>query len=302
MEKARERTLSFRRVDWPVPSVATFAQLVAAALEQRPTPVQTKITRPDGSIWEVLNRSVGEAELLLHVVAYVPGEEASTVPIASETTALGRARPPENQEFLEGDAMMLLAGNDVVLCVSAVQESSLTEYLRHLLTASGFDAQAKQFSLQKQANRDVIARLLKDGVRKVRLDVTAPSVSAVLPFGGSWGRLSRLREKALELVRGLVGSDRSDQELDRMVGLRSFVEIRADNQHLDEGAQVAENVLNNLEGEYEIITARGFRITPSEIALKEKVSFTADGKTVRYPEVWSSMQSFYQRLRLAGLS
>ena len=198
--------------------------------------------------------------------------------------------------------MMLVRGNDVVLCVSAVQERSLTDYIRLLLSQSGFDTQSKQFMLSKHANRDVIDQLLKEGVRKVRLNVTAPEVSATLPFGGSWGRLAALTEKALDLVRGLVGSDRSDQELERLSGLRSYVEIRADNEHLDQGAKIASNVLDNIEGDYEIVTMRGIRITPSEIALKEKVSFTADGKTVVYSEVWTRMTEFYERLKLAGLS
>jgi hypothetical protein len=302
MEKARERTLSFRRVEWPVPSTASLCQLLAAALASREKPLDTQLSRPDGSNWQVRNRSGDGDELLLHVVAYVPGEQASTVPLADDATDLGRASPPEDQEFLEGDAMMLVRGDDVVLCVSAVQERSLTDYIRLLLSQSGFDAQSKQFSLSKHANRDVIGQLLKEGVRKVRLNVTAPEVSAILPFGGSWGRLAALTEKALDLVRGLVGSDRSDQELERLSGLRSYVEIRADNEHLDQGAKIAENVLDNIEGDYEIVTMRGIRITPSEIALKEKVSFTADGKTVVYSEVWARMKEFYDRLKLAGLS
>ncbi len=302
MDKARERTLSFRRVEWPVPSAATLSQLVAATLAPREKPFETQLSRPDGSNWQVRNRSGDASELLIHVVAYVPGEQASTVPLAVDATDLGRASPPEDQEFLEGDAMMLIKGDDVVLCVSAVQERSLIDYVRALLSTSGFDAQSKQFSLQKHANRDVINQLLKEGVRKVRLNVTAPEVSAILPFGGSWGRLGSLAERALELVRGLAGSDRSDQELDRLVGLRSYVEIRADNEHLDQGAKIASNVLDNIEGDYEIVTMRGIRITPSEIALKEKVSFTADGKTVVYSEVWAKMREFYGRLKLAGLS
>lgn len=302
MEKARERTLSFRRVEWPVPTPATLAQLVAATLASREKPLDTQLSRPDGSNWQVRNRLGDASELLLHVVAYVPGEQASTVPLATESTELGKASPPENQEFLDGDAMMLISGNDVVLCVSAVQERSLVDYVRLLLSESGFDSQSKQFSLQKHANRDVINQLLKEGVRKVRLNVTAPAVSAALDFGGSWGRMASLAEKALELVRGLVGSDQSDQELGRLAGLRSYVEIRADNEHLDQGAKIAANVLDNIEGEYEIVTMRGIRITPSEIALKEKLSFTADGKTVVYTEVWVSMRQFYERLKLAGLS
>lgn len=302
MEKARERTLSFRRVDWPVPSSVTLCQLMAAALGSREKPLDTQLCRPDGSNWQVRNRSGNQDALLLHIVAYVPGEQASTVPLADDATDLGRASPPEDQEFLEGDAMMLIVGDEVVLCVSAVQERSLTDYVRLLLSKSGFDTQSKQFSLSKHANREVIDQLLKEGVRKVRLNVTAPEVSAVLPFGGSWGRLSAMAEMALGLVRGLAGSDRSDQELDRLTGLRSYVEIRADNEHLGDATKIAQNVLDNIEGDYEIVTNRGIRITPSEIALKEKVSFTADGKTVVYSEVWIKMKEFYERLKLAGLS
>lgn len=302
MEKARERTLSFRRVEWPVPSTATFCQLLAATLASRDKPLDTQLSRPDGSNWQVRNRSGDGDELLLHVVAYVPGEQASTVPLTADTTDLGRASPPEDQEFLEGDAMMFIRGDDVIFCVSALQERSLIDYIRLLLSQSGFDSQSKQFSLLKHANRDVIEQLLREGVRKIRLNVTAPDVSAALPFGGSWGRLAALTETALELVRGLIGSDRSEQELSRLAGLRSYVEIRADNEHLDQGAKIAENVLDNIEGDYEIVTTRGIRITSSEIALKEKVSFTADGKTVVYSEVWARMKEFYERLKLAGLS
>ena len=124
MTTFKNRTLSYRRANWFIDPGVYLRTIVADVLGRFADVSSTSIVRPDGTVWDIRHRRVGRDEIYLHVASHNPGEEASTVTRdAKEEGDLHRAPAPPGQDYLDGDAMMLINGDDVIVCVSDVSEN-----------------------------------------------------------------------------------------------------------------------------------------------------------------------------------
>lgn len=306
----KQRTLTYRRADWFVATApVTLEQLLRNALRRLATVTSTRIQRADDSVVEIAHRRLNGVEpLYLHVCVHTPGEGASAIPSgdAVEEVDLEVVPAPDGADFLDGDAMLLVHGNDVALCTSNMHEAAVVKYLRDLIEQSNQGRDFHSFELLKVANRDVLARLLAGGVRKITLDVHAFQETLERASHRHRGVFEAVRDGASEVFNALISRDEPAEEVMARSNLQAAVVISADmRQH--NGAEVvagevAQNVLDSFESGYQIETVSGIKITPEEVAVRERFSFPADGKTVRYRAVWRRLAEFYNSIRAEGLN
>jgi hypothetical protein len=305
MTTFKNRTLSYRRADWLIEPSMTLCGLVVDVLGGFPDVPSTSIVRPDGTVWDIRHRRVGDNQVHLHIASHNPGEEASTVTKdAKEEGDLQRAPAPPGQDYLDGDAMMLINGDDVIVCVSDVSEPAVTAYLRDLMEKGG-RSESNNFELRRTANPATLRTLVRDGVKSVNLNVSAFSATLPLAFNDSVTVADRIRAGLNAALSTLIGGDRSPADLEREANLQTFIELKARGNNelgLAAAARTAENVLDSFQEGYEIVTRTGVRITPSEISVREQARFAANGTTVDHGDVWDHMDGFFARLLDADIN
>lgn len=305
MTTFKNRTLSYRRTEWLIEPSVTLCGLITEVLASFPDVPSTSIVRPDGTVWDIRHRRIGRDQLHLHIASHNPGEEASTVTKdAQEEGDLQRAPAPPGQDYLDGDAMMLINGNDVIVCVSDVSEPAVTAYLRDLIQKAG-RAESNNFDLRRTANPATMRTLIRDGVKSVNLNVSAFSATLPLAFNEGAAIGDQIRAGLNAVLATLVGGDRTPADLEREANLQTFIELKARGNNelgLAAAARTAENVLDSFHEGYEIVTKTGVRITPLEISVREQARFAANGTTVDHSDVWDHMDGFFARLIAADIN
>jgi len=299
MTTFKNRTLSYRRADWLIDPGVSLRTIVADVLGRFADVPSTSVVRPDGTVWDIRHRRVGSAEVHLHIASHNPGEEASTVTKdAKEEGDLQRAPPPPGQDYLDGDAMMLINGNDVIICVSDVSEPATIAYLRALMEKAG-RTESNNFELRRTANPATVRTLVRDGVKSVNLNVSAFSATLPLALNESVNIADQIKAGLNTALSVLIGGDRTPADLEREADLQTSIELKARGNNelaLAAAARTAENVLDSFYDGYEIVTKNGVRITASEISVKEQARFAANGTTVDHNDVWDHMDGFFARL------
>lgn len=310
MAEQKLRTLSYRRATWfsGAPS-KSLREILKTALGKFSTVASTKIVRADDSVIKIVHRRAKADEpIYIHISLYTPGEGASTVPVADalEEVDLGVVAAPEGREFLDGDAMLLINGNDVIICTSNIHENTAVQYLRDLVASSKQGKDDHSFDLLKIANREIVGKLIKEGVKKITLDAHAFSESLRPTGDDNKSLFSSAKAGMTRLLNALVGQDADADEVSERAEVEAAITIRADLRRRD-GAEVvaaesAERVLDLFDSGYEIETVSGIKITPDEIAVRRRLSFPSDGKTVKYRPVWTALAKFYNSLLADGVN
>ncbi len=299
MTTFKNRTLSYRRATWFIDPDVSLRTIVADVLGRFADVSSTSIIRPDGTVWDIRHRRLARNEIYLHIASHNPGEEASTVTRdAKEEGDLHRAPAPPGQAYLDGDAMMLISGDDVIVCVSDVSENAVTAYLRALMEKAG-RSESNNFELRRTANPATIRTLVRDGVKSVNLNVSAFSATLSLAFHDSLTVGDQIKAGLNAALSTLIGGDRTPADLEREADLQTFIERKARGNNefaLAAAARTANNVLDSFHDGYEIVTKSGVRITASEISVKEQARFAANGTTVDHGDVWDHMDGFFARL------
>jgi len=247
--------------------------------------------------------------LLIHISTHNEGEFASVVPRSSRSvqTDLGTAPAPDGHDYLDGDAMVMLSGNDVIICVSNLHEKAVANYLRRLVGEKGGLPEKASFDLMKIANKNVIRKLIKSGVKAVTLDVGAfaESFNAIADGGGS--RATNAGHAIATFFRTLIEKDGKPDDYYLDENLNAAITIRADIRNgkgaaVEAASEAAENVLDLFQEGYQIETTSGITITPDQIVVRERFQFPAHGKTIQYKSAWSKMEEFYARLISEGVT
>lgn len=310
MVERKQRTLSYRRARWFEDAVAKDLEtLIRGCLSKYSSVASTRIERDDDSVVEIAHRRVKSGEpVYLHICLYAPGEGASTIPNlgTGAEVDLGVASAPAGTDFLDGDAMILIKGSDVVLCTSAMHEAAVAKYLRDLVERSQQGKGVQSFDLLRIANREVVDNLIKHGVKKITLDIHAfeQTLNPVNPQSRS--DLSAAKSGVSSLFGALIKRDGTPAEIMDASQLEAAVTIRADMRRQG-GAEVvagevASKVLDLFDFGYEIETVSGIKITSDEIAIRGKFSFPVDGKTVHYRPVWDQLAKFYNKILQDGIN
>jgi hypothetical protein len=303
----KEKTVSYRRAEWLTDhSVsATLAAYIKLAATKLPDVGTRTFPRDNGQVMTLASlHADSHGGYFLHITAETPGEAASIVPkrrvtdeIEVQTTA-----PPPGAEFMDGDAFVYVRGNDVCLCGTAMQDTTVRYFFHEFFRVAKLKDDATQFELLKVANVDAVKFLQKQGVKEIEL--RAALYAATLNYHRRKGQTHSLLAGMARLIKPLFTSEYDVTE----DALRLMLVVKTDGR--GKGLRLGEKRITKLaadlvehqeEGdEFAILTKTGQRIGPKEIFMRSKVSIDAKGKSVDRDKAWKELQSFYDILDSAG--
>lgn len=292
------RTIHYFRVSWTSGSPVSLGRMLVHCLNALPTRGNTLLPVRNGQA-AVMHRDVHDTEDVdLHVVSWIPGDQTSTVPHTRPDLEV--VNPPQNSDFLRGDAMLLIRGNHFLVLTSGMRLSPVEFYLKELLKEC--DEDATQFELVPIANRGLLQQIRSEGIKRITLGLSQylETFNAdeprtfksqiglrfrnLLMDTSSWESISRANLQAsLSVVSGTV----SDGGLssDEMADL-------ADEIALDEDDALFEDVV--------IETKKGTTHARNELKLRRKAGVETHGTTVSYVAAWQEMENYFLELEENG--
>jgi hypothetical protein len=309
MATQREKTVGYRRAEWFDQGTAAppLEKCLRQALGQLKTIDERTIVRGGSNVKVAKQQDAYRGGLLLHLATETPGEAASVVPKVVSTAIeldLRTQSPPNDGEWLDGDAFVLVHDDHVCLCTTGMHESAVATFFYHLFEKAKVPPNFRDFILLKAVDITRLTMLQRQGVQEIEIRGSLYKVTADYVH----------RQTHVPGILGLLG-----KEVKRQLGkphdvtqdsLRVAINIKLDKRQrsrLSIGEKdlqtLAEDLIKNVEDDddYTIITGDNQKITPKEIFVKTKALIEADGKTVGRDKAWQELILFYHSLLNAGV-
>lgn len=241
----------------------------------------------------------------LHLVSYTPDDEISVVPEAGAVSDadLALIAPPKDADFLDGELMLLVKDNDVMMCRSGLGESGFLSYVSSLARRARIPSVDYTFHLMKRADVDKLEMIRNEGVKSVSMNAIANQAAV--------GHVKRGRVEHGSISKRVIGS--AWEEISAILGLEGEIPVEAENLKVEvllsfdkrRGTDIdqrqiefiAEQMLADEENDgFSIETLTGRKIRAEDIVLSKQEKFTAYGKSVKHRDAWAALRAFYDEL------
>jgi hypothetical protein len=302
------KTLIYHRAEYFGNNAATvnLAMCIKLATDKRTTANERQVSRPDGQTVRLAHMQPdSDKGFLLHLTVDTPGEYASVVPKVSETTTeiqVGTVAPPNDSEFMDGDAFLYVRGNDVCLCGTSTTIGTVRLFFYKFFEEAAIRHDATSFHFLNALDPDKIEFIMRNGVKEIDLSGTLhrASIDYAKRKTQAVGAFDWLRKQ----FNGLIGSPH-DVAPD---GLRVMVTLKLDRRAKGFAIghkkleKIAISIIENQEDidEYSIITDNNQKVRPSEIVLRSQVELDRLGKSVGRAQAWRALMDYYRELSDTG--
>jgi hypothetical protein len=264
--------------------------------------VPQRRARSGSMIVEARNVDDGNKRLpvMLHLVGYTPDDQISIVPNAPDKAeaALALLKAPKDAEFLDGNAMILVRDNDVLICRSGLGESALYDYVYELSQRAKLKAANTSFRLMKRVDVDKLELIREEGVAHISMNAIAHETT--LEHIKRKSVRKRLAARAWEEVQAILGMEQEvpkDAENVKVEVILSFDKQEGTAIDQKQLTSLAERVLQDGDDEgFSIRTLKGRTLRAEDIVLSKPVAMPAFGKTVKHTDAWNELKAFYAEL------
>ncbi len=291
------RTLTLREAA-NVNDFAGFGTLegVLRAIHQQDAPPQDR-TAPSGqSFVQCRSLHISADHLLIHLVGYTPDDLIQVLPVNEPGVQLAEA--PAGMEFLDGEMMLHVRGNSVLICRCGLPDGAFMAYVEYFAAAMGQAAGAVHFALGKRVDVDKLALIAEEGVHKLRMNAVAHAVST--EGGGRTTVIEKVTGTILDEIKDLLAIEHAlPEEAENLkveVSL-SFDKRKGTQVDRDSLQQLAETVLDQGDDGFQIETMTGRKVRAADILLSKTVAMQKFGKSVHHQEAWGHLVTFDQELR-----
>ncbi|HVC61912.1 MAG TPA: hypothetical protein VND19_16315 [Acetobacteraceae bacterium] len=308
MAEQRKKTLSYHRAEYfcDHPESINLGLCIKLATDKCQTANERAVMRPGGQVVRLAHiQTDADNGCLLHLTVDTPGECASVVPKVSDMASeikVGTIAPPNDSEFMDGDAFLYVRGNDVCLCEISARIGTIRTFLYKFFEQAAIRHDATNFHFLNALDPDKIEFIMRNGVKEIDLRGTMhrASVDYAKRKTQAVGAFDWLRKQ----FNGLVGSPH-DVAPD---GIRVVITLKSDKRAKGFAIghkkleKIAVSIIKNQEDidEYSIITDNGQKVNPSEIVLHSQVEFDKLGKSIGRAQAWKALMDYYKELSDTG--
>lgn len=152
-------------------------QVLSACLSHFPNIGDTLVSLREGSA-QIQHKEVRAYGQYLHVAAYSEGENVSIVPRTRSIPEADLSSQPPGQDwdYLDGDGMVMVSGNHVLMLPSGLGQALLEKYMQGLLknaldSGVSLPNDVRSFQLLPIANQDVMNTVRQEEIKNIRLNL-----------------------------------------------------------------------------------------------------------------------------------
>jgi hypothetical protein len=205
---------------------------------------------------------------------------------------------------MDGDAFVLVSGNHVCLCMTALRDGAVIELFIRLFGGAKLSKDSQKFMLDKVADADKLKLIQSNVVKEIQLRATVSAATA--NYNRRQKEAHGIIATAARHIKFLTGkpNDVSKDGLQVIVTVKSD---RRDKKHLAMGekaiAEFAADLIEHQENDdhFTILLQNGQRISEDEIYVKMDTAIAAKGKSVDRDRAWIALSAFYKLLHETGI-
>lgn len=307
MADKRDKVIGYRRALWfnEHPETINLAMCISHAATKLPVIKDRTVVRGDQELKLASLQPDSAKGFYLHITIETPGDSTSVVPAVAataETVEVSTMPPPNNGEFMDGDAFVYVRGNDVCLCTTGCTDNTIRWFLAELFMKAKIRKDADQFDIVKAASLNKASMIHSIGVKEIVLKSTIFSASS--HYLKRKGQPAGLLYELSRVFKADIGAQNDSNEDALSVAITLTLDERRKGITLGEARmkQMAERTLKHAEDgdEFVIVLLDGQQIRPDEIYVKTTASIEGFGKSVVKYKAWEELKIFYAKLEANG--
>ncbi len=296
----RTKTLVFKKAIFSSDYKSTLEDLLTS-LFQRQAKAVDRIVKVDllkSIVFASIREQDGANGVFIHIFEFENGG-TGTINFSSTTTSAGieELQPPQNQEFLLNDMVLLIKDNDIIASGMANKNRTLSRCICEICSSLGLTKGETRLEIEDVPNKVKLDELKEFGVSRIDFGITGylaslpdfrQSVPAVLDMLLTRpGAKEDIRKRAntvgrIHLSRGRFRKD----EIEKDVWLTEI------------GSEVVES---DTEEAYTIHLENGKVLTNRNLKLIKRVSVRRYANTVHYQQLENELAIFQKELISEGL-
>lgn len=242
--------------------------------------------------------------LSLHVAFYHHRESASTVPHQLASKELGQNKPGKNWDYLDGEGMIYISGNDYFVLPNQISKGMLLQFVRNLIDHSNEetgDILPEDFTLKAVANKEVISKIIDVGIKKINLDVIQYSATSKDTKNQRITLLNSIKEQVLSIIGYDKGPEQILNEENMHVQLIISMDGRKKgNLTYESMKHVANDFIEEDDQGISLETKDGVKINKGKLSLRKKVSIKRTAKSISHADAWEQQKAYYKELKYSG--
>lgn len=310
MAEPRKKTLSYHRAEYfcEHPRTINLGLCIKQAADVLQTVARRSIQRAGGYMMRLAHykRDDDGRGCFLHLTFETPREPTSIVPhVADDADELrvDTLPPPNDAEFMDGEAFLYVNGNDAMLCTTAVTIGAVRYFLHAFFDKAAIRHDAGDFEFMNAVDTRLFDLIQRKGIKEIEIKASMLEASAHYQSRrnhavGAAGHVSKF-------FRHIAGADPAQAD----DALRVAVTVKLNKMRKKSIAlghkkleAIARNIIENREeeDEYTIVLEGGEKIKPKELVLRSQASIDRMGKSVVKEDAWSALYSYYQELFRSG--
>jgi hypothetical protein len=306
----RQKTISYHRAEWysDHKDSINLGLCIKQSTDRLRTIPERSIQRAGGYMMRLAYFKPDDENhgYFLHITFETPGEHASVVPSVSADATEVRVStlaPPNDAEFMDGDAFFYVNRNDACLCATSVSLGSVRYFLNALFEKAKIRSDAGHFDFFNAVDTRKFALIQSKGVREIEIKASLYKASA--DYNKRKKEITGVLGASAKHIKAILGIDHDVTD----DSLRVALTLTVDKRHKGgivlghkRMEQVANDIIKNEtdEDEYVIVLESGEKIKPRELILKSPVSLDSVGKSVARDKAWDALREYYVGLRRAG--
>ena len=237
MPEPRKKALHYLRAEYfgQNPAAINLGMCIKQATDKLQTIGQRSIHRTGGYLMRLAHfrQADGNSGYFLHLTFETPGEHASIIPrVATDAreVRVSTMPPPNDAEFMDGDAFLYVVGNNVCVCTTAVTARTVRYFLHELFIAAMIRPDASQFEFLNAVNVEKMALIQRKGIKEIEVRASMYRASAddddylIVTESGDKIKPNELILRSIVEIDGLGKSVNRDKAYSALVNYYSELE------------------------------------------------------------------------------
>lgn len=318
--KTKSKKLYYRRATWVGQDNKSTLEVMLRIAHERFTTVGERTFAESGGL-ELRGADFNVSDgLYLQVACLHPDQATSTIEkdLKATKSKIDVQEPPAGKHYLDGDAFVLVKGNDLILCPSGAREGAVAKFIQRMLAKADNDEVANTLSLEKIANVSKVKMIETEGVKSISLNTSLYEASLLdLSKQNASGLMGGLAEQ----LKSLFAKDKDLKEISEHENLNIKIELTFDAAEAkshkkipkfgDAGkkrlCQTAASIIKEYEEDdgfdegFVIVTNENNQIRPDEIRVYDNYKIQTQGKSLNRVDAWAKLKEYHERLKSDGV-
>jgi hypothetical protein len=202
---------------------------------------------------------------------------------------------------MDGDLLLYIKDDHICICATNFSEGSILKYFQNLFETAKFPKESTQLDIQKIADVQKLALINSQGVKEI--EIKAALYKASLRYSSRKRASGFVSAVKKHIHRLIADAEQFDDNLVANIVLKTDQRIKKGGLLGSERLKtIAEDIIEDDDVEYNIITGAGQRISNTEIFVRDRVDIERLGKSVNEVDGWKKLAQFYGALVASGIT